>query len=218
MGSTINKNIIQLSKLREIVNTYSHLNFTCNSLCSVISPLHIVNAYADSGATNTYFRSRDVDNIHKIKTTNPVNVQHVGGNYMKSSHITTLDLHMLGNKNIIGHVLPQLQSASLFLIGQLCDNDCTAYFNKKHSRDTTNGMWKIPVQIPPLLQNNISPRHQNNATLSKITPLQKSRILPPNNIQLHKYYVSFHVDHLQLIKEQINYLYATLFSHAISTF
>ena len=97
MGSTINKNIIQLSKLREIVNTYSHLNFTCNSLCSLIPSLHIVNDYVDLGTTNTYFRSRDVNN-YKTKATNPINVQHAGGNYMTSSHITTLDLHMLGNK------------------------------------------------------------------------------------------------------------------------
>lgn len=41
---------------------------------------------------------------------------------------------------------------------------------------------------------------------------------PPNNIPLHKYYISFHVYHIQLIKEEINYLYATLFSPAISTF
>ena len=32
---------------------------------------------------------------------------------MMSSQTTTLDLHMFGNKNIIGHLLPQLQSASL---------------------------------------------------------------------------------------------------------
>ena len=68
MENTIPKNINELSKLREIVNTYSHLNFTCNSLCSAIPPLHIVNTYADSSVTNTYFRSRDVDNNHKTKT------------------------------------------------------------------------------------------------------------------------------------------------------
>ena len=94
----------------------------------MIPPLHIANAYTDPGATNSYFRSRDVKN-HKTKTTNHINVQHAGGNYMTSSHITTLDLPMLGNKNIIGHVLPQLKSASLLSIGQLCDHDCTAYFN-----------------------------------------------------------------------------------------
>ena len=203
----------------------------------MIPPLHIVNVYAYSGATNTYFRSRDVKN-HKTKTTNPVNVQHAGGNYMISSHITTLDLPMLSNKNIIGHVLPQLKSASLLSIGQLYDTDCTAYFNKKHvymsknktiilqgSRDNTNVMWKIPIPIktvpstlPPLLQNNISLQHQNNATLSTITPLQKIHIPPPNNIPLPKSYVAFHVHHVQLIKDQISYLYAALFSPAISTF
>ena len=86
-------------------------------------------------------------------------------------------------------------------------------------------MWEIqvpikivPSQIPPLLQNNISPQHQTNATISKIMPLQKVRIPPPNNIPLRKYYILFHVHHLQLIKEQINYLFTALFSPAISTF
>ena len=92
-------------------------------------------------------------------------------------------------------------------------------------------MWKIPVpikllppqtppllKIPPLLQNNISPRHQNNATLSKNTPQQKMRILPQNNISLPKFYSAFHVHHVQLLKDQINYLYAALFSPALSTF
>ena len=97
IGSTNEETINKLSKLREIIKTYSHLNFTCNSLCSVIPYLPLVNAYADSGATNTYFRLRDVKN-HKTKTTNPINVQHAGGKYMTSSHITTLDLPILGNK------------------------------------------------------------------------------------------------------------------------
>ena len=92
----------------------------------------------------------DVDN-HNIKTTNPVNVQHAGVNDMTPFHITTVDLPILGNKNITGHTLPQLQLASI-------DNDCTAYFNKNHiyiiknytiicqdSRDTTNALSKILV-------------------------------------------------------------------------
>ena len=41
---------------------------------------------------------------------------------------------------------------------------------------------------------------------------------PPNNIPLHKYHVYFHVHHMQLIKEHINYLYAVLFSPLISSF
>ena len=73
-------------------------------------------------------------------------------------------------------------------------------------------------KITPLLKNNISPQHQNNATFSKITPLQKIRIIPPNNIPLHNYYVSVHVRHIQLIKENINYVCTVLFSPAVSTF
>ena len=63
-----------------------------------------------------------------------------------------------------------------------------------------------------------SPRHQNNATLSKITPLLKTRILPQNNIPLPKSYAVFHVHHVQSLKDQINYLYAAHFNPEISTF
>ena len=79
--------------------------------------MYLVNAYADSGATDTYFRLRDVHN-YKIKTTIPINIRLAGGNYMIPFHITALDLSMLGNTNIIVHVLPKLQSASLLSIGQ----------------------------------------------------------------------------------------------------
>ena len=95
----------KLRKLRKTLKTYSRLNFTSNSLCSTIPSLHVVNDYADSGATNTYFRLRDVHS-HKIKSNNPVNVQHTGRNYMISSYITTLDLPMIGKTNIIAPILP----------------------------------------------------------------------------------------------------------------
>ena len=67
-GKHYKKKENKLRKLRDIVKTYSHLNFTCNSLCSVIPPLHHINAYANSGATDTYFRLRDVHN-HKNNNT-----------------------------------------------------------------------------------------------------------------------------------------------------
>ena len=114
-GKHYKKKENKLRKLRDIVKTYSHLNFTSNSLCSLIPALHIVNDYADSGAINTYFRLRYVHN-NKRKTTNPANVQHAGGNDMTSSRITTLHLPLFSNKHIIVHVLPQLQSISLLSI------------------------------------------------------------------------------------------------------
>ena len=53
-GKHYKKKENKLRKLRDIVKTYSHLNFTSNSLCSLIPALHIVNDYADSGAINTF--------------------------------------------------------------------------------------------------------------------------------------------------------------------
>ena len=115
MGNTIENCKIKLRQLYEILKTYSHLNFTSNSLCSVIPLLHIVNTCTDSGTTKTYFRLSDV-HTHKIKTNNSVNVQHTGEKYMTPTHTTVLDLPMLGNTNIIGHIIPQLKLASLLSI------------------------------------------------------------------------------------------------------
>ena len=49
---------------------HSHLTFNCsNSVCSLTPPSNIVNTYDYSGATNTYFRLKDVTK-HKVDTKN----------------------------------------------------------------------------------------------------------------------------------------------------
>ena len=55
---------------------------------NVIPPLHLLNSYADSVETNTYFfRLNDVHN-DKISINIHINVQQAGGKYMTLNHTT----------------------------------------------------------------------------------------------------------------------------------
>ena len=104
----------KISQPREILNKYYHLNLTCNLSNSATPPLYVLNMYADSGATNSYFRVEDVKH-HRTVTKNPVHVKHAGGEIMSSTHTTTMHLPTCIKKSIEGHVLPDLKSASLLL-------------------------------------------------------------------------------------------------------
>lgn len=81
---------------------------------------------------------------------------------MSSSHTNTLNLPTCINNKIVGHVLPDLKSASLLFIGQFYDNGCSTYFNKNNvyiihknsiilqgHRKISNCMWIISVPIKP---------------------------------------------------------------------
>ena len=76
---------------------HSYLNFNCsNSVCSLTPPSNIVNTYADSGATNAYFRLKDVTK-HKVDTRNSIVVTQKNSNVMKSTHIANMNLPTLSS-------------------------------------------------------------------------------------------------------------------------
>ena len=89
-------------------NQHSYLNFNCsNSVCSLTPPSNIVNTYADSGATNTYFRLKDVTK-HKVDTRNSIVVTQENSDTMKSTHIANMNLQTLSSEAKIEHVIPNL--------------------------------------------------------------------------------------------------------------
>ena len=141
-------------------NQHSYLNFNCsNYVCSLTPPFNVVNTYADSGASNTYFRLKDVAN-NKVATRNSIVVTQENGDTMQSTHIANMNLPTLSSEAKIGHVVPYLSSVSFLSIGQLYDDNCLALFAKekvfifkkntsllKGQRNHFNGMWTIPVPI-----------------------------------------------------------------------
>ena len=63
-------------------------------------------------------------------------------------------------------ILPGLKSASLILIGQLCDDNCDVFLNKntllvvkdkevilEGTRNQADGLWDIPVQKTSITKN-----------------------------------------------------------------
>ena len=169
-------------------NQHSYLNFKCsNSFCSLIPPCNVINTYADSGASNTSFRLQDIAK-HKVLTKNSIVVTQVDDNTMQSTHITNMNLLTLSSAAKVGHVIPNLSSASLLSIGQLCDDDCLALFNKekvfifqqnkfilKGKRNHSNGMWTVPVPIQPISHS--SPTNsKNNNVLQHISGNSKLKL------------------------------------------
>ena len=86
-------------------------------------------------------------------------------------------------------LLPQLTNSSLLSIGQLCDDDCVAIFNKhavsiyrnakiilSGKRNTTDGLWDIT------LKNSVN--HPKNATINNTT-LQANAIIEKNLPRTH---------------------------------
>lgn len=86
-----------------------------------------------------------------------------GGDTMKATHSTSLNISQLSKAGNLTHLFPKLKSANLLSIGQFCDDGCVVIFHKdlvvvaKHNqlllqgkRNNHNGMWEIPLplQIP----------------------------------------------------------------------
>ena len=197
-------------------NQHSYLNFNCsNSVCSLSPPFNVVNTYADSGASNTYFRLKDVAN-NKVATQNSIIVTQANGDTMQSTHIANMNLPTLSSEAKIGHVIPNLSSASLLSIGQLCDDDCLALFTKEKvfifkqnklllqgKRNFFNGMWTIPVPIQ-----SVSVPSPNTLTKTKLkTTLQVHNVLHNKNHQnfskvVNKLkYLLQHVHNIKLMPE-----------------
>ena len=91
-------------------------------------------------------------------------------------------------------ILPQLKSASLISIGQLCNDDCTVFLNKeqllaiknnkivlKGIRNHHDGLWDIPIQKSTIsVKNCIVPTihpglYKSRVYISRIVNRRKKR-------------------------------------------
>ena len=128
------------------------------SLTSIPPKQNSVILKADSGATKTYLRPQDqVAIINKQKTPNGPRVGIPNGMKMNTIAKGHLPLHhLLTNKACQANIIKGLNNASLLSIGQLCDDDCVAIFDKrflniykgKHKiirgvRNWNDGLWDV---------------------------------------------------------------------------
>jgi len=113
----------------------------------------------DSAATSHYVRPEDKACLSKIKNYSGPSVTLPDADKIAPSHQGILNIHSnLSHAATVGTVLPQLKSASLLSLGQLCDDGCDVLLHKnnlyamkdkeiilKGFRNKTDGLWDIPV-------------------------------------------------------------------------
>ena len=139
-----------------LLNTHIHTELT------VIPPNYSSNVClkADTGASKSYIRPKDKNILHnRINVTKGPSVQIPNGTNMKTIEKGILPLHgILSDRAKTGNIIEGLNNASLLSIGQLCDDNCIAIFDKRYLhifkngqivikgiRNWTDGLWDVRV-------------------------------------------------------------------------
>ena len=137
---------------------------------------------ADTGCTSHYLK--DTVKLPQ-KPDKQLRVQLPDGSFMESKTSTHLPFIDLNPKATQAHTFQALKTANLLSIGQLCDNDCVATFNKTTvtitknksiimtgKRDEITGMWLIPMPHKTTkLQNQKQTQYSN--VITKLHPKSK---------------------------------------------
>ena len=152
MGGS-NKNDIKSNDTSNNVTPYS-----LNTLPSSILPCSKL--VVDTGASHHFLQQSDLIHcalpIDEVKP-NPqgINVLLPNKATMRSTHTASINIPGLPKHARIAHIFPQLASGSLLSVGQLCDEGCTATFNKNklyiyhkgktilQGSRTKNKLWEI---------------------------------------------------------------------------
>ena len=122
----------------------------------------------DSGATGTFVSSADALQLQRaVPIFNGPTVLSASGDVMTPTHSGILPLSsLLSNKAQSAFVLDDLKTGTLVSLSQLCDDDCIAIFSRFKvqilkqdkiiitGKRMSNGLWSIPLQIPPQHQVN----------------------------------------------------------------
>jgi hypothetical protein len=118
-------------------------------------------AIADTGST-AHFGTIDAPVINKRRSLNPIHIRNPNGTIMTSTHEADLDLPMLPPAACRIHIVPELASASLISMGQLCDAGCAVAFTATKVNVSINDtvvltghrtpntlLWHFPLPTPP---------------------------------------------------------------------
>ena len=130
----------------------------CFHTSSVVSPCVI--AKGDSAASSHYWRQEDAQCLEKIQNFAGPSVLLPNRETITANQKGQLPLSSaLSTRAQTAMILPQLKSASLISIGQLCDDECDVLLNKQHLiaikdkkviltgvRNPYDKLWDIPVQ------------------------------------------------------------------------
>ena len=175
----------------EIIQKLNKINHTLNNYnISKVPPTqnNSITIKADSGAAKHYFREEDIDCLSDIQPTNGPVVYLPNMNTIPVTHKGTWLVKNLSQEVTRVSILPQLKSASLLSLEQLCDDDCDVILQKKHlhviknnqqilhgQQNFVDGLWDI--QIPKY----------------NITPVKKISVIIPKNTTKHDLARFYHV-------------------------
>ena len=128
-------------------------------------PSSFIVAKADRGATKHYFCLQDTPCLKNIHPIDGPSVFLPNMESIKTTHQGSLPFEELSSTALAANILPNLHSASLTSLGQLCDDDCDVWLNKhlinvfqnhlrilQGERNPQDRLWDfhIPIQFPPL--------------------------------------------------------------------
>eukprot|EP00957_Ditylum_brightwellii_P126667 9654784-Ditylum_brightwellii.AAC.1 len=139
-------------------------------------------AKADTGASQHYWTHCNVKLLTKVTSMiNGPMVKLPDSTVIQATHRGPTPLHpTLSDQAQQAHSFPKMMNSSLTSIGHICDDNCTAIFNKqnlktdkdkdlsivsgkaiiKGTRNKTDGLWDIHIQhnetIPPVITNEAS--------------------------------------------------------------
>ena len=106
-------------------------NKKCFHTSSVVSPF--IMAKGDSAASSHYWRKEDEICLNDVKKFAGPSVLLPNKETITATQRGQLSLSPeLSSQAQTAMILPQLKSASLISIGQLCDDDCDVLLNKQH--------------------------------------------------------------------------------------
>ena len=150
---------------------------------SIVDPpksyAQVVKVKPDTGASSHYFKATDSAALRNVKPAlqGPA-VTLPDLSTIQASANGQLNLHpSLSKQATTAHVFDGLTNASLLSVGQLCDDNCTAIFDKaamkivkngmtiiQGERNNVDGLWDIALPLTPL-----APVAVANAIIKKST-------------------------------------------------
>ena len=146
-------------------------------------PLNTHSAIVDSGCTGHYFPPNlPVTNIQPIQHDFAVTLP--DSSKIQATHTAAVSIPTLDSTATKTYLFPNLHSA-LLSVGQLCDANCTVTFQKQQVlvyndkkniiatgiRDPQTGLWKIPLPITNLQNQNEPTLSLANGIIKRDTPV-----------------------------------------------
>ena len=178
---------------------------------------------ADSGASGHYL-TLCFNTENKWVAKNPISVKLPNGTIIQNTHECYLPIPNLPKEAILARIFPQLHSASLLSIGQLCDAGCEATMNERRlnvylnneliltgPRNKENKMWEVTFK------DTLHPNMPSSVSLHPNMPSSVCNIITNTTSNTHTNQLLNNVYRLTTTSSVIMYLHAVAFFPVKST-